>query len=71
MKLYRVEGLRHHAIVIAESEDDAIKLAIKEYESEKEGKVPQVLFGSVGEWESPKAEELKLPKQYKIVKNEK
>ncbi|MBI2583604.1 MAG: hypothetical protein HYW25_02965 [Candidatus Aenigmarchaeota archaeon] len=65
MKLFYVSGIRHNAIVLAKDGDEAVSLAIRA--SESEDKDPNVLFGSVGSWESPDAHELKLPDGYRLV----
>ena len=67
MKLFYVSGLRHRAIVIANDKDEACKLAISAYEDEDK-KDSRVLFGSVGDWESPEAHEINLPDGYRLVK---
>lgn len=67
IKLFYVSGLRHNAVVIAKNADEAINLAIKEYESEKKELNSRVLYGSVGEWESPEAQEIKLPENFRIM----
>ena len=68
-KLFYVYGLRHHAIVLAHDEKEAVKLSNSADEGDKN---PKVLFGSVGEWEnwnnSTEVFELNLPQGYKIVK---
>lgn len=67
-KIFYVQGIRHHAIVIADNKDEAIKLSIADSDEEKDSKV---IFGHIGEWEKWKngisALELKLPKGYKII----
>ncbi len=68
-KLFYVEGLRHSAIVLAENEKQAIKLATQAHGNEKVD--PRVLFGSVGDWEifgERAAVKLKLPKGYVITR---
>ena len=64
-KLYYVDGIRHSAVVLAESKDEAVRFAVQASEGKKNQKV---LFGHVGSWESPSAIELKLPYDYKIIK---
>ena len=66
MKLFYVIGIRHNAIVLANNSEEAISLATI---GDKED--PRVLFGSVGSWEAPEAHEIKLPSDYRLVKNEK
>jgi hypothetical protein len=64
-RLFYVDGVRHSAVVIAVSEEEAVRLAI---EAARLGKGDaKVLFGEVGEWESPRAIELKLPKGLELV----
>ena len=65
MKLYYIRGIRHNAIVFALNKEEAIRLAIEASNSDKPD--PQILYGYVGDWESPEAYELKLPKNYKVV----
>ncbi len=64
VKLYYVSGIRHHAIVLAENKKQAITIVI----GSEEKADSRVLYGRVGRWENPEAEELKLPKDYKLVK---
>ena len=64
MKLYLIDGVRHSAVVIANTEKQAIELATKAHEG---GTIDEVLFGSVGEWEVPTAYELKLPRGIRLV----
>ena len=66
MKLYFVQGLRHSAVVMARTEKESIELVTKVNGGVEDDRV---LFGSVGDWESPNAEELKLPKGWKIIQN--
>ena len=61
MKLYFVSGIRHSAVVFAKNKKEAIVLA------EKSGDT-RVLIGHVGNWESPDAEELRLPTGWNLVK---
>lgn len=69
LKIFYVNGLRHHAIVLAHDESEAIRLSNTADEVNKD---PRVLFGSVSEWEnwndSTETLELKMPPGYKIVK---
>lgn len=59
-----MEGLKHFAVVIADNEKEAVKLA---KDVEKNNKTdPRVLYGGVGEWELSRAFELVLPKGYEI-----
>lgn len=67
IKLFYISGLRHSAIVIAKNADEAIKLVIEERRSEKKELNSRVLYGSVGEWESPEAKEIKLPNNFRII----
>ena len=64
-KLFHVDGVRHSAVVLAASAEEVVELAIKASGSE-EGDA-RVLFGGVGEWESPTATELKLPRGFELV----
>lgn len=61
MKLYFVSGIRHSAVVLAKNKKDAIVLAEKSDDT-------RVLIGHVGSWESPDAEELRLPTGWNLVK---
>ena len=62
--MYFVEGVRHSAVVMANSQKEAIELATKAHDGKR---THGVLFGSVGAWEEPIAHELKLPKGYWLV----
>jgi hypothetical protein len=63
-RLFYVEGVRHSAVVVASSEEEAV-------EASGSGKGDaKVLFGEVGEWESPRAIELKLPKGLELVETQ-
>jgi hypothetical protein len=53
MQVYHVRGVRHDAVILAETAEDAIDQAIEQ--------------GLVGEWEDPHAEHVPLPKGYRIV----
>ena len=64
MKLFFVHGLRHSAVVIANSEKEAIELATKAHAG---AAIDEVLFGSVGEWEDPTVHQLKLPNGIRLV----
>ncbi len=62
MKLFHVSGVRHSAVVLAETEQEAVKLAASDDE-----KSDQVLYGHVDGWEAPEAQELKLPSGYRLT----
>ena len=64
-RLFYVDGIRHSAVVVAMSEEEAVKLAVAA-SSLGEGDA-RVLFGGVDEWESAKAIELKLPRGYELI----
>lgn len=66
MKLYYIKGVRHNAIVIASNKKEAIKLVVEAADSTNSDS--RVLYGSVGNWEVPEAQEVKLPNNYKIIK---
>ena len=69
MKLYFIDGIRHCAVVMANSRKEAVELATR---AREEGiNSDNLLFGSVGEWECPTAHELKLPKGYRITEERK
>ncbi|PWB54163.1 MAG: hypothetical protein C3F06_04690 [Candidatus Methanoperedenaceae archaeon] len=53
MKVYQVQGVRHNAVVFAESPDEAIAQATEQ--------------GLVGDWEWPEAFEVPPPKGYRII----
>jgi hypothetical protein len=53
MQVYHVRGVRHDAVIFAETPKDAIDQAIEQ--------------GLVGEWEDPHAVHVPLPKGYRIV----
>jgi len=53
MKVHHVYGLRHRAVVFAETPEEAVAQAIER--------------GLVGDWEAPEAIEVPLPKGYRIV----
>jgi len=61
-KLFLVDGIKHSAIVIADSPEEAVRLA-----DFKEEPSPMVLHGYVDSWELPQAQELKLPQGYRLV----
>jgi hypothetical protein len=64
-RLFYIDGIRHSAVVIAATGEEAVKLAI---DAAGPGKgEAAVLFGGVSEWESPKAIELKLPRGYELI----
>jgi hypothetical protein len=67
LKLFYIEGIRHHAVVLATDGLEAIKLAEKAYVEVENEVDSKVLFGSVGDWESPVAHELKLPEGFEIT----
>ena len=73
MKPFRIEGIRHSAVVIANDGEEAIKLATEAHNSNDDEKNhdPRVLYGSVGDWEIPTAFELMLPRGYQIVSGKK
>jgi len=53
MKVYHVHGIRHQAVVFAETPKEAVAQA--------------VVRGLVGDWEHPEAIEVPLPKGYRII----
>lgn len=53
MKVYHVHGIRHYAVVFAETPEEAVAQAIER--------------GLVGNWEAPEAVEVPLPKGYRIT----
>jgi len=53
MKVYHVQGIRHNAVIFAETQEEAIAQAAEK--------------GLVGDWESPEAIEVPLPKGYRII----
>ena len=53
MKVYHVQGVRHSAVIFAETPDEAIAQAAEQ--------------GLVGEWEVPEALEVPPPKGYQII----
>ena len=63
-RLFYIDGVRHSAVV-ARSGEEAVKLAVEASSSGKGD--AKVVFGSVGEWESPQAVELKLPRGPRLV----
>ncbi len=63
--MYFVDGVRHSAVVIAESKAEALRLAVAA--SRPEEADVRVLHGHVDEWEAPAARELKLPKRYRLL----
>jgi len=64
-RLYFVDGVRHSAVVLAESKSEAVRLAIAASKP-AEANI-RVLCGHVDEWEGPSARELKLPKGYRLI----
>ncbi|MDA4116547.1 MAG: hypothetical protein OK442_08340 [Thaumarchaeota archaeon] len=67
-RLFYIDGVRHSALVVASSGEEAVKLAVEASSSGKGD--AKVLFGQVGEWESPRAIELKLPKGLELVETQ-
>ncbi len=65
LKLFYVSGVRHSAVVLASSSQDAVKLAAGVSRAAKSD--PYVLYGSVGDWEVPEALELTLPSGCQLV----
>ena len=59
-------GVRHSAVVMASTEKESIEFASRVHGGVEDDRV---LFGSVGDWEEPTAEELKLPKGWKIIQD--
>jgi hypothetical protein len=57
MKVYHVQGVRHNAVIFAETPEEAIAQA-----AEKD---------LVGDWEGPEAIEVHLPRGYRILYNPK
>ncbi len=53
MKVYHVEGIRHCAVIFAETPEEAIAQAAEQ--------------GLVGDWEMPQAIEVPPPKNYWII----
>ncbi len=53
MKVYHVQGIRHNAVIFAETSQEAIAQAAE--------------HDLVGEWESPEAIEVPLPSGYRIL----
>jgi hypothetical protein len=53
MKVYHVEGIRHCAVVFAETPEEAVAQAVEQ--------------DLVGDWEIPQAIEVPLPKDYRII----
>jgi hypothetical protein len=53
IKVYHVHGIRHEAVVLAETPEEAAAQAIER--------------GLVGDWEHPEAVEVPLPKGYRII----
>jgi hypothetical protein len=51
MKVYNVQGIRHSAVIFAETPEEAIAQAEEQ--------------GLVGDWESPEAIEVSLPRGYR------
>lgn len=53
MKVYHIHGLRHQAVIFAETPEEAVAQAVE--------------WGLVGDWEAPEAIEALLPKGYRII----
>ena len=53
MKVYRVHGVRHEAVIFAETQEEAIEQAVYQ--------------GLIGDWEMPEAFEVFLPRGYRII----
>ncbi len=53
MKVYHVQGVRHNAVIFAETPEQAIAQAAEQ--------------DLVGDWESPEAIEVPLPRGYRIL----
>ena len=53
MKVYHVQGVRHDAVIFAETPEEAIAQAVEQ--------------DLVGDWEMPEAFEVVLPRGYRIV----
>lgn len=64
MKLYFIQGVRHSAVVMANSDREAILVATKAQSGAEDDKL---LLGSVGDWEGPEAIEIKLPRGFEII----
>ena len=65
-KLFYVEGVRHSAVVLARDAAESIRLATAVSTESKTD--PRVLYGYVGDRESPIAHELTLPSGYQLVR---
>ena len=46
-----MSGIRHSAVVIANDEAEAVKLAEEAHGAEEGEADPRVIYGSVGDWE--------------------
>ena len=53
MKVYHVQGVRHNAVIFAETPEEAITQAAEQ--------------DLVGDWEGPEAIEVPLPRGYRIL----
>nr|WAH99846.1 MAG: hypothetical protein OI716_00360 [Candidatus Methanoperedens sp.] len=53
MKVYHIEGIRHSAVIFAETPEEAVAQAVEQ--------------NLVGDWEMPQAIEAPLPKDYRII----
>ncbi|MDP2841775.1 MAG: hypothetical protein Q8O17_05855 [Candidatus Methanoperedens sp.] len=53
MNVYRIQGIRHDAVIFAETPEEAIARAVEQ--------------DLVGDWEMPEAFEVPLPKGFRIV----
>jgi hypothetical protein len=53
MKVYYVQGIRHSAVIFAETPEEAIAQAVEQ--------------SLVGDWEMPEAIEVPPPKGYRII----
>ena len=55
VKLFFVQGIRHHAVVMASDQKEAVELAEKAHGADDDKIDPRVLYGSVRDWEVPEA----------------
>ncbi len=53
MKVYRVHGIRHDAVIFAETPEEAIAQAVEQ--------------DLVSDWEMPEAFEVPLPRGFRII----
>jgi hypothetical protein len=53
MKVFHVQGIRHNAVIFAKTQEEAIAEAVEQ--------------DLVGNWEMPEAQEVPLPKGYRII----